>query len=79
MGGRGNTDIGFEQRCFELLEGLVRKRPAPEYGGERSGETFTRQPEARSQSLTPGAAVGFGIAFEQVEHEWRKGVAERKL
>jgi len=66
---RGNADIGFEQRGFELFEGFVRKRPAPEHGAKRARETLTRKPQARFQSLAPGAAVGFGIAFEQIEHE----------
>src|SRR6266851_3829238 len=61
---RGNADIAFEQRAFELFERFVRKRPAPEHGAERTGETLTRKSQARFQSFAPGAAVRFRIAFE---------------
>ena len=77
--GRGDADVGGQERGLELLDRLVVEGAAPEDAGERPGEPVARGGETAREPFGPRAPGlggvgrglrrgGVGLALEQVEH-----------
>ncbi len=66
--GRRHADVGHEQGRFERFEVGIGECLAADYRGERRGQALARSGETGAQPLAPGAVIGVGFAFEQVEH-----------